>query len=222
MNGLAPTNECTPPEVPPVEISLNKTTPTSGSLSWPDVPRDVPPVAININKENSTSGTPGGTGGPEVGCSVGPAEKNVRTIFRESKTFKNYFDANSTDEVMNMFLDVHTNFLELPETHEWKLFCEWMLDRFIQERKNKKLQEIQDVLLDMINQDFYTPKTKERLRNMKVSDAIEYIIENINTYYELHVLEPKIQRYMKHVRELNGNIITERSEAIENTPNNAK
>jgi hypothetical protein len=223
MNALVLTDECTPRDVPPDVRDIENNSSTSGSKSGPDVPT----VAINLNDEYLTTGIPGRTLWPESGKAVGPevgpsTEKDVRSIFRESKTFKNYFYSNSTDEVMNLFLDVHTIFLDLSEADEWELFNEWMLNRFILERKNKKLQEIQDVLSDMINQDFYTSKTKERLRNMSPKDAIDYMAKNINTCFEMNVLEPKLQRYFRYTKALNVMIEIESSEAIENTPNNSK
>jgi hypothetical protein len=221
MNEFTPTIETgippvVPPDVPPVEINLNKDSSTSGGalsgtlepVSGTDVPAnvppDVPPVENLLNKENSTSGGAlGGTSVPDTGPDVGPAGKDARTIFRESKTFKNYFDSNSTDEVMNQFLDENQNFLELPEADEWELFTVWMLNRFIAERKVKKLREIREVLLDIISQGFYTRETKERLKNMSNSEAIDFIIKNMRTDYEVNVLRPKIERYFKYLKELN-------------------
>jgi len=194
-----------PASVPPVAINLNKTSSTSGSESGidvaPDVPASVPPVAINLTEITPTGGTPDGTLDPSVGPST---ENDVRSIFRESKTFRNYFESNCNDETYNIFLDVHLNFFELPEAELWGVFTEWMLDRFIEERKNKKLQEMQKVLLEMIDQGFYTRQTKESLRNMSMTDAIDFIIKNMNSNYEVNVLKPKIERYLKYVQELKG------------------
>lgn len=58
-----------------------------------------------------------------------------RTKFKNSKTFSRYLNDNSNDETFIMYLNEHPNYEDVPESDN--LFDEWMLDKFIKERKNK-------------------------------------------------------------------------------------
>ena len=55
-----------------------------------------------------------------------------RKMFKNSKTFARFLSVNSNDEIFYMFLDEHPDYVD-----ETNIFYEWMLDRFIEERKIK-------------------------------------------------------------------------------------